>query len=252
MTDAVDDLRKEVAQACRVLAMMGLVKEATGHVSARIPGTNELVIRARGYDETGLMFTRPEDVIRADFDGNTTETRAGVSLPQEFPIHGEILRARPEVMCVVHAHPPSILRCGLAGITMRPIFGAFDPASSMIAEQGIPVYPRSITVTRPALAHDMMAIMGDKQVCLMYGHGITAVGASVGAATVRSLKMEALAKITWDVSGRAPLRDISDEDKEHLWARQRQVASERAERPAGPDAVWKYYQQLLEFRGLGL
>ena len=114
------------------------------------------------------------------------------------------------------------------------------------------MYPRSITVTRPALAHDMMAIMGDNQVCLMYGHGITAVGASVGAATVKAIKMEGLAEICWDVSGRAPLRDISDEDKEHLWARQRQVAAQRADRPQQPDAVWKYYQQLLEFRGLGI
>ena len=79
--------------------MMGLVKEATGHVSARIPGTNELLIRARGYDETGFMFTRPEDVIRADFDGKTTETREGVSLPQEFPIHGEIFKARRQKSC---------------------------------------------------------------------------------------------------------------------------------------------------------
>src|SRR5215203_4719137 len=247
--DAVDELRKEVALACRVLAMMGLVKEATGHVSARIPGTDELLIRARGYEETGLMFTRPEDIIRADFDGKTTETREGVSLPQEFPIHGEIFKARPEVMCVVHAHPPAILRCGLAGIEMKPIFGAFDPASSMIAANGIPVYPRSITVTGPALAHDMMAIMGDKQVCLMYGHGITAVGTSVGAAAVRSIKMEALAEICWDVSARAPLRDISDEDKEHLWARQRQVATER---PVQAEPIWKYYKQLLESRGLSL
>jgi ribulose-5-phosphate 4-epimerase/fuculose-1-phosphate aldolase len=44
--DAVDELRKEVALACRALAMMGLVKEATGHVSARIPGrTSSLFAR---------------------------------------------------------------------------------------------------------------------------------------------------------------------------------------------------------------
>ncbi|MFN0073386.1 MAG: class II aldolase/adducin family protein [Chloroflexota bacterium] len=247
--DAVDELRLEVAQACRVLAMMGLVKEATGHVSARIPGTNELVIRARGFDETGLLFTRPEDVIRADFDGHTTETREGVSLPQEFPIHGEIFKARPEVMCVVHAHPPAILRCGIAGVELKPIFGAFDPSAAQIAAAGIPVYPRSITVTRPALAQDMMAIMGEKEVCLMYGHGITAVGSSIGAATVRAIKMEALAEISWDVSARAPLREISDEDKEHLLGRARAATGSG---PRRPEPVWKYYQQLLGYRGLAI
>ena len=41
MADDVEHLRYQVATACRILGMLGLVRESTGHVSARIPGTDE-------------------------------------------------------------------------------------------------------------------------------------------------------------------------------------------------------------------
>ena len=51
---AVDELRYKVATASRILGMLGLVRESTGHVSARIPGTDEMWVRCRGGDEQGL------------------------------------------------------------------------------------------------------------------------------------------------------------------------------------------------------
>ena len=45
------ELSERVAQACRVLGRLDLTEAATGHVSARIPGTDRIVIRARGPDE---------------------------------------------------------------------------------------------------------------------------------------------------------------------------------------------------------
>lgn len=233
-----------------MLALMGLVKEATGHVSVRIPGTNELLVRARGRDENGLLFTGPDDVVRATFDGETTETSEGVALPQEFPIHGEIYKARPDVNCVVHAHPPYILRCGIAGVELRPIFGAFDPSSMSLVANGIPVYPRSITVTTNAYAADLIGAMGESPVCLMRGHGITAVGGTLAQGTIRAIKMEALAEINWDVSSRGPVTDISDEDMTYFRERGQLGAGNTGDR--GSDTVFRYYIDLLEHRGLGL
>src|SRR5262249_20887483 len=57
MTDAEAELRAKVALACRILAVAGLVKEITGHVSARISGADEMLIRCRGEDEYGLRWT---------------------------------------------------------------------------------------------------------------------------------------------------------------------------------------------------
>ena len=48
------------------------------------------------------------------------------SPPQELPIHTAILRARPAVTAVVHAHPPAVVAMSLADLAFQPIFGAYD------------------------------------------------------------------------------------------------------------------------------
>ena len=145
MEEPLEELRSKIALSCRILAMMGLVKEITGHVSARIPGSEEMFIRCRGVDEYGLPFTTVDSVQRVDLEGNGPDaSRCGqmrqvnYEVPAEFPIHGEILRARPEMSCVIHAHPPGILLCGMAGVELRPIFGAFDVDAMLLAEQDNP------------------------------------------------------------------------------------------------------------------
>jgi ribulose-5-phosphate 4-epimerase/fuculose-1-phosphate aldolase len=110
MQDTLAELRSKVALSCRILAMMGLVKEITGHVSARIPDSDQMFIRCRGVDEYGLPFTSTEAVQQVGFDGDGPDAsrfgrmrEVNYEVPAEYPIHGEILRARPQVNCVIHA-----------------------------------------------------------------------------------------------------------------------------------------------------
>ena len=56
MADDAGELRRKVALSCRILAMKGLVRETTGHVSARIPGTAEMFIRGRA---NGVEYVAP-------------------------------------------------------------------------------------------------------------------------------------------------------------------------------------------------
>ena len=234
------ELKQTVALACRILAMQGLVKETTGHVSARLPGTDRMLIRARGRDESGLLFTRPEEVIETDFDGSDVPSDAPLGTPHELPIHGESYRARPEIGAVVHAHPPGILLCGLAGVELRPIFGAYDPSAMQLAFGGVPVYPRSITLTRAEFAQDMLRCMGDRDVCVLRGHGITVLGSSVEEATVKAIKLETLARVTWLVhSSQVP--SISEEDQAVFRSPERGLGRRR-----GGLAVWRSYVAMLD------
>lgn len=243
-TNDVAALKRKVALSCRILAMMGLVKEGTGHVSARVPGQDRMLIRARGIEETGLLFTSEDDVLETDFDGSDVADDAPLGKPHELPIHGESYKARPEVGCVVHAHPTSILLCGISGVELRPIFGAYDPSALKLALDGVPVYPRSITLTTPELGQAMLACMGSQPVCVLRGHGITVHGRSVEEATVRALKLETLARLNWEASQRGHVPDISEEDKDKY-----RGPSHKGDRGAALP-VWKYYVTLLEKRGL--
>jgi len=200
-----------------MLASEGLVEGMLGHVSARVPGESEMLIRCRSDDDYGVLFTKESDVRRVDFDGRGPDLEGRYETPKELPIHGEILRARPEVGCVIHAHPPAALICGISELELRPIFGAFNIPAMRMALEGIPVYPRSVLVTRPDLAAQVMEAMGDKHVCLMKGHGITVTGRTVEEATVRALNLDALARVTLQVAqaGREA-SDIPPEDVEEL------------------------------------
>jgi len=233
------ELRRTVALACRILAMQGLVKETTGHVSARLPGTDRMLIRARGRGESGLLFTRDEEIIETDFDGSDVARDAPLTTPQELPIHGESYRARPDVGAVVHAHPPAILLCGITGVELRPIFGAYDPSALKLALDGIPIYPRSITLTRPELAQDMLACMAGGDVCVLRGHGITVLGRSVEEATIKAIKLETLARINW-LAHQSDVPPISEQD---------QAVYRSLDRGGGGAmAVWRSYVGMLETR----
>lgn len=215
--EGLDGLREKVALACRVLANEGLVEGMLGHVSARVPGENEMLIRCRSDDDYGVLFTRNSDVRRVGFDGRGPDLEGRYEVPKELPIHGEILKARPDVGCVIHAHPPATLICGISDLELRPIFGAFNIPAMRMALEGVPVYPRSVLVTRPDLATEVMDAMGDKHVCVMKGHGITVTGRTVEEATVRALNLDALARVTLQVAqagGKAS--DIPPEDVEEL------------------------------------
>ena len=61
MNDYVDE-RMLVANACRVLAVRGLVDDILGHVSLRVDD-DTVLIRARGPQERGLRFTTADDIL---------------------------------------------------------------------------------------------------------------------------------------------------------------------------------------------
>lgn len=186
-------VRLEIAAACRVLAHAGLAADVLGHVSVRV-GADALLVRCRGPRESGLLFTTAADVHLVGLDGRA-DLPPGYAPPSELPIHIETMRARPDVNAVVHAHPPAVVTADLAGLALRPVIGAYNIPATRMARDGIPVYPRGVLIRRADLAAEMLGAMGDAPVCVLRGHGVTTTGTSVAEAVIRSLNLEALARL---------------------------------------------------------
>jgi 3,4-dihydroxyphthalate decarboxylase len=185
-------LRRKVATACRILAHAGLCEDILGHVSARA-GLDHLVVRCRGPQERGLAFTTVDDVRVVALDGS--DPGDGYAVPNELPIHAEILRARPQVEAVVHAHPPAVIVADLAGVPFVPLFGAYNIPAARLAADGIPVYPRGVLIRTAPLAAEMLDAMGDRPVCVLRGHGVTTTGSSVEQAVARALALDSMARV---------------------------------------------------------
>jgi ribulose-5-phosphate 4-epimerase/fuculose-1-phosphate aldolase len=234
---AVDALRETVATACRILGHTGVAREITGHVSARVPGaSHEIVIRCRTADEAGLATTTVNAVRIVSITTGEVDDPSIADPPIELPIHSAVLGARPEVGAVVHVHPKYCVLCGLAGIPLRPIFGAYEHHATVMADEGVPVFDNSMLVRDAASAHALVAAMGSSPVCLMRGHGITVVGATVEQATLRAVRLEHLAEMTWHLRSNGFDPTMPDSELAVFRATRERPVLDRGERWA-----WNHY-----------
>ena len=63
------------------------------------------------------------------------------------------------------------------------MFGAYNMPAMRLALESVPVYERPVLITRAELAAEMLAAMGDSDVVVLRGHGITAGARTVEQAT---------------------------------------------------------------------
>src|SRR5437868_1280068 len=93
-------LRKEICDAGRVLYERGLIGPVDGNFSARV-GERYIVCTPSGAHKGEL---RPDDLVKLTLDGRVVTP--GGKPSSELRMHLAIYRLRPDVRCIVHAHPP--------------------------------------------------------------------------------------------------------------------------------------------------
>jgi L-fuculose-phosphate aldolase len=237
----VSRLRELVAQSCRVLGKLNLTKEPSGHVSARVPGEDRALIKARGPEESGLRFVGARDIITVDFQGRKVAGDNGLETPQEVFIHTWLYKTRPDVQCVVHVHPLTVVLFTICDKPLLPLYGAYDPSGLRLLVDGLATYPRSITVSSEKLGEEFAKAMGGKQSCLMRGHGITTAGLAVEEATLTAIKLNDAAEINYRAALLGTPQPIPAEDIEILVGKARAGG-----RSVHTSSNWRYYCKLLD------
>jgi ribulose-5-phosphate 4-epimerase/fuculose-1-phosphate aldolase len=214
----IEELRELVAAGCRVLAARELSPGFLGHISLRLDD-ERILVRCRGPRESGLAHTTSRDVRVVTLDGEPglTGELDGWAVPNELPLHARILRRRPDVRCVVHAHPRRTVAADLAGLVLEPLVGAYDIPGSALVAGGIPVYPRSVLVCSDALGDEVAEHLGDHAAALLRGHGVVVTGDSVPEAVLRTVSIDEIAHLCLLVAsaGGRP-RAIDEADRAEL------------------------------------
>jgi ribulose-5-phosphate 4-epimerase/fuculose-1-phosphate aldolase len=208
-------LREAIATACQIMSEQGLVEHVLGHISARV-SAGELLVRCRGPLEKGLAYTTADDVHCVSVDGPADI--GAWTVPNELPIHTELMRRRAAVSAVVHAHPPAVVALSLVGADLLPIYGAYDIPGAQLAAGGIPVWHRSALVATAELATEMVSVLGERPVIVLRGHGLVSVAEgpaerAIAHAVLQAIAVERLARTTLTIlqAGATP-RPISDDD----------------------------------------
>jgi len=158
----------------------------------------------------------PDDIIEYDLDSNPCNADGRGSFLERF-IHGEIYKARPDIMSVVHSHSPSVVPFGLVGVPMRAMFhnAAFIAA-------GVPVFDirdrfgaTDMLVGNATKGVALAAVMGDRDIVLMRAHGAVACGPTLPSAVFRAVYTEVNARIqhwTMALGGGAPMAALDAEE----------------------------------------
>jgi HCOMODA/2-hydroxy-3-carboxy-muconic semialdehyde decarboxylase len=210
---------EDLVAAYRTLAEHGVI-DAYGHVSMRSPQNPQRYLIARAL---APEIVQVEDIMEYDLDSVPLDERGRESVRERF-IHGEVYKARPEVMAVVHNHSPSVIPFSVTGVPMRPLYHM----ASFIGD-GVPNFEirdfekgTDLLVKTPKLGQALAKILGKSPASLMRGHGAVVVGENIARAVGRSIYLEQSArlqmqamllseKITWldeaEVKASVPVQD---------------------------------------------
>jgi 3,4-dihydroxyphthalate decarboxylase len=243
----IKQLTRQVMFSCRIMGDRGVTRGAFGHVSARIPGTDRILIKSKGPSEEGLEFATEKDIITIDIKGNVLKAPKGLDAPQETAMHLAVYRTRPEVMSVIHTHPDWVVALTASEKPLLPIYAAYNPPGLRLLLEGIPVYPRSVTVINDELGEDFIKVMGDKKACLLLGHGMTTAGSSVEDATLTTLNVFELARLNYMAYAIGTPKPIPQGDIEEYSARWRNRVR-RSDTSKGEHPDWRYFKKLLRKR----
>jgi len=177
-TRTITDLKRRLMDAIKVLSAEGVL-DGSGHVSAKIPGTETFIINPR---YAGVLAD-PADLCIVDFSGKRISGKE--PLPLETPIHSVIYRTRSDAGSVLHCHPRFSVLVGLQKSGLVPF-----NRDAKIFDDGVPVFPNSIGIRTDKLALQMVEALGDHSAVFLKGHGIVVLEQTIEGTAVSAIKLE--------------------------------------------------------------
>jgi L-fuculose-phosphate aldolase len=165
-----------------VLAAAGHDDLIWGHSSARDAGGRGVWIKSSGW---GLGEVTSERVHLVDPNGDVLAGHG--SRHSEYPIHTEIMAARPDVGGVVHTHPPHAVALAASGQPLRPV----SHAATCFVPPEVPRFTDSadLVLTRES-GRAVADTLGGAQAVFLVNHGIVTVGETLQRATVAAVLLE--------------------------------------------------------------
>ncbi len=221
-------MRAEIVTACKVLSFFKIV-EGFGHISARIPDTDRILMTPR----RALGLVNENELIELDMDCRQVAGDLGRPALESI-MHTAVYQRRPDVMAIARGHPRNVAAFASAGEPLRIAHGFGANLGPVVG-----VTKEPYLVHGAELATDVTEALGtDAEGVILRANGMLAVGQSVPHACVQALFMEeaAEAQLKAMAAGLAP----------------RHYSPEGAARRHGDDRVhepiraWEYYVAVAE------
>jgi len=164
-----------------------------GHISVRHDRNPNRYFLARGIAPETVATA---DIMEFDLDSNAVDPKKGGPYQERF-IHGEMYKARPDVMSVVHAHTLSLLPFATSDIPLRPVY----QQATFIVDT-VPVFKNGNSgeiISNATQGQALAQALGQRATILLHGHGEVVVGASIRQVVDRCIQLDLNARIQHDI-----------------------------------------------------
>jgi L-fuculose-phosphate aldolase len=176
-----------MALCCRQLAAQGLIAGRDGNLSVRL-APNRVLVTPSGLIKSLL---EPAEMVEVDLSGRP-RGRGPRKPTSELDLHLRILRHRPDVQAVVHAHPPAATGFAVAG---EEIPDNLLPELIFVVGP-VPLVPFAMPGT-PELGDRIVPYIEDRRhhALLLANHGAVTLGRTLDEAWIRMESLEHAARI---------------------------------------------------------
>ena len=201
-----DELKQKMIWAGKVLVGEGQDDFTRGHVSVRLPDNPALFLmkaHSIGLDEITM-----DNILTVDLDGKVVAGNA--RRHSEVFIHSEIFKARADVACALHTHPPYSIALSASG---RPLKAYSQPGA--LFHESLGLYDDTINLIRsPELGAGVARALGPRRAVLLKNHGVVVAGATIEEVVISTIMLEnaamiqMIAEAAGTVAPEFPLADI--------------------------------------------
>ena len=182
-----DELKQKMIWAGKVLVGEGQDDFTRGHISVLLPDDpSRFFMKAHSI---GLDEITMDNILTIDLDAKVVAGTA--KRHSEVYIHSEIFKARADVACVLHTHPPYSIALSASG---RPLKAYSQPGA--LFHDSLGLYDDTINLIRsPELGAGVARALGPRRAVLLKNHGVVVAGATIEEVVISTIMLENAAMI---------------------------------------------------------
>jgi len=199
------EIRRQIVSFGKKMYEQRLVVAIDGNISVRMK-TDKIIITPAATCLGTLDFNH---MIHVDAEGKTASGNLHPS--SDLPLHLEIYRQRPDVMAVIHAHPPILTAFTISGEDLStPVL------PEMVLMFGeIPVAPYATPSTEES-AEAVKDLIKKHDAIILDHHGAVTVGETLKDAYCRLEKIEQSAYILYTAKQLGGIKPLSEAELQEL------------------------------------
>ncbi|MGH7906778.1 MAG: class II aldolase/adducin family protein [Candidatus Binataceae bacterium] len=221
----------ELGRASRILTLEGHGDISLGHFSMRDPRGRGVWIKR---SQIGLEEVFERDFLLIDFNGKILEGKGTSHV--EWPIHTEILLARPDMNFVGHTHADYVTMVSCLKEELRP----YSHAGIWLETIPPPKYMQtSELISTPEMGKDLAACLGHAEWMLIRNHGCCFVGRTAAELCVTGILLRRACQLHLA---------LAQTGQETLWPDAGEVERKRRSLRSARvlENYWQYYNRKLD------